>query len=94
MYRLAWSRGFLQGFRKASKNNQVLQAKIFSVLEELCQNPFDPRLKTHKLRGKLAGLWAFQVEYDCRVVFAFEQMADAEEEVIVLVDIGKHDEVY
>ncbi len=53
-----------------------------------------PALKTHKLHGKLIGLWACQVEYDCRIVFAFEKEPDNEKDLIVLVDIGKHDEVY
>jgi len=53
------------------------------------KNPCNPRLKTHKLVGKLDGLWAFSVGYDYRVVFRF---IDAEE--VLLIDIGTHDEVY
>ncbi|MFC1817252.1 plasmid stabilization protein [Thermodesulfobacteriota bacterium] len=48
----------------------------------------------HKLHGKLIGLWACQVEYDCRIVFTFEKDPDNKKDLIVLVDIGKHDEVY
>jgi mRNA-degrading endonuclease YafQ of YafQ-DinJ toxin-antitoxin module len=51
-------------------------------------------LKSHKLRGKLSGLWACYVEYDCRIVFAFDEMPGHDCELIVLIDIGKHDEVY
>jgi len=32
------------------------------------------------------------VEYDCRIVFAFDP--DTGEEMIVLIDLGTHDEVY
>lgn len=32
--------------------------------------------------------------YDCRIVFAFEKIEDAEEDAIILIDIGSHDEVY
>ena len=35
-----------------------------------------------------------RVEYDCRIVFTFEKGPDSEIDLIVLVDIGKHDEVY
>ena len=45
MYQLAWSQSFKRAFKKAAKNNQELQMKIFS-------------------------------------------------ELIVLIDIGKYDEVY
>lgn len=31
---------------------------------------------------------------DCRIVFAFEPNPDTGEEMIVLVDLGTHDEVY
>jgi len=63
-------------------------------LEKLVIDPFDPALKTHKLHGKLSGLWACRVEYDCRIVFTFEKEQDNEIDLIVLADIGKHDEVY
>jgi addiction module RelE/StbE family toxin len=67
---------------------------IFSTLEKLSKEPFRPDLKTHKLHGKLAGLWACEVEYDCRIVFAFEKHPETGGEIIVLADIGRHDEVY
>ncbi|WP_045215644.1 type II toxin-antitoxin system RelE/ParE family toxin [Desulfonatronovibrio magnus] len=93
-YKLAWTQGFKRGFKKATRNNEPLQEKIFSVLDNLCNNPFDAKLKTHKLHGKLMGLWACHVEYDCRIVFAFEKDPDLGNDLIVLIDIGKHDEVY
>jgi mRNA interferase YafQ len=34
------------------------------------------------------------VEYDCRIVFAFENDPDTGKDLIVLADIGKQDEVY
>ena len=94
MYTLSWSNGFRRGFKKATRKDPFLQEKIFSVLEKLSGEPFDPVLKTHKLHGKLFGLWACQVEYDCRIVFTFEKKPDNEKDLVVLVDIGKHDEVY
>ncbi len=64
------------------------------MLEILCETPFDSRLKSHKLHGKLDGLWACKVEHDCRIVFAFENDLYTDNQLIVLIDIGKHDEVY
>jgi len=75
-YKLAWTQGFKRGFKKATRSNLPLQEKIFSALEYLCANPFDAKLKTHKLHGKLMGLWACHVEYDCRIVFAFVEDTD------------------
>ncbi len=94
MYTLAWASGFRNGFKKATRRNPALQERIFSVLKKLAKTPFDQVLKTHKLHGKLRGLWACEVEYDCRIVFTFEKEPDTGNDMIVLVDIGKHDEVY
>nr|WP_234419845.1 type II toxin-antitoxin system mRNA interferase toxin, RelE/StbE family [Nodularia spumigena] len=51
-------------------------------------------MKSHKLSGQLEGLWACSVAYDCRIIYTLKQAEDAQEEIIVLVDIGSHDEVY
>jgi addiction module RelE/StbE family toxin len=94
MYKLSWSGGFLRAFKKITKKNPHLEEKIFSALEKLVARPYDPELKTHKLHGKLAGLWACEVEYDCRIVFTFDNEPLTGENIIVLADIGTHDEVY
>jgi hypothetical protein len=53
---------------------------------------FYPQLKTHKLKGKLAGSWACSAGYDLRVVFQFVKHKGAD--AILLEGIGTHDEVY
>ncbi|MGH9873179.1 MAG: type II toxin-antitoxin system RelE/ParE family toxin [Pyrinomonadaceae bacterium] len=52
-------------------------------------NPYDPRLKTHKLSGEMQDWWSFSIEYDVRVLFAF-----VEPTLALFVDIGTHEEVY
>jgi mRNA interferase YafQ len=94
MYNLSWSQSFKRGLKKAVRSNPHLEHKIFDMLELLCENPFDSRLRSHKLHGKLDGLWACVIEYDCRLVFAFEKDPQTDNPFIVLIDIGKHDEVY
>jgi mRNA interferase YafQ len=51
-------------------------------------------LGTHKLEGKLTDLLACSCGYDCRVVFAIETDQETNEKIIVLLDVGTHDEVY
>lgn len=34
-------------------------------------NPFDTRLKTHKLTGQLDGYWALSVTHSYRIIFDF-----------------------
>lgn len=57
-------------------------------MEIFVSDPFDRRLRTHKLSGKLKELWSFSVTYDNRIIFYFEG------EKAVFIDIGTHDEVY
>lgn len=35
------------------------------------KNPFDKRLDTHKLHGRLHGYWAFWIDQKYRVIFEF-----------------------
>ncbi|MBU1089960.1 type II toxin-antitoxin system YoeB family toxin [Patescibacteria group bacterium] len=48
-------------------------------------NPFDPILKTHKLRGKFSYFWAFSITHSHRVMFEFRENG-----VAVFIDIGDH----
>ncbi|MBU0511759.1 MAG: type II toxin-antitoxin system mRNA interferase toxin, RelE/StbE family [Chloroflexi bacterium] len=94
MRRLVWDASFRRAFRRRTRRNAALQERIFVVMENLALDPFAPELKTHKLKGHLAGLWACWVERDCRIVFAFEPETEGGDDMIVLVDIGSHDDVY
>lgn len=60
----------------------------------MAENPDDPRLKTHHLSGQLAGLHACSVAYDCRIVFSRQKGRRAGAEVLLLINIGSHEEVY
>jgi mRNA-degrading endonuclease YafQ of YafQ-DinJ toxin-antitoxin module len=54
-------------------------------------DPFDAKLKTHKLSGKLKDLWGFSVGFNLRVVFYF---TNNKPKKAIFIDIGTHDEVY
>jgi addiction module RelE/StbE family toxin len=94
MRRLVWDASFRRAFKGLTRRNPRLQERLLEVVQTLAQDPFDPELKTHKLRGQLEGLWACWVDYDCRIVFAFELDPAGGDDVIVLADIGSHDDVY
>jgi len=89
MITLIWGSSFKRAYKNVTAANPDLKQKIAQALESLADDPFHPSLRTHKLSGKLKGLWAFVVAYDCRVVFQFLDDQD-----VLLIDIGKHDEVY
>ncbi len=89
MIRIAWDQGFKRIYKKKIKYNNELKKKFWEAIALFSKTPFNPRLKTHKLVGKLEGFWAFSIAYDYRVVFRF-----IDDEEVLLIDIGTHDEVY
>lgn len=91
---VVWSSGFKRSFKKITKKNPQLKNQIVKVLRLLADDPFTPSLKSHKLTGDLAGLWSCSVTYDCRIIFNFSEDENLLEIVILLIDIGSHDEVY
>ena len=94
MRRLILTPKFKRAFRKFAKRNVDLQQRIETTLQQMEADVFSPILGTHKLGGKLEGLQSCSCGYDCRVIFSIEQDAQTNDEIIVLADIGTHDEVY
>ena len=50
------------------------------------ENPYDPSLRTHKLKGRLQESLAFRLSDGYRVLFEFSSPG-----VIDLLDVGPHD---
>jgi mRNA interferase YafQ len=94
MSKIVTSSKFKRAFRKFARRNTQLQARIEKAIAELSDDIFDPSLGTHKLEGKLSGLLSCSCGYDCRIVFAIETEIESGETLIVLLDVGTHDEVY
>ena len=76
---IVYSPRFLRSFEKLSgeiRDEFRLREIIFR------ENKFDPRLKTHKLKGHKE--WSFIITYKIRVIFLFEK------DLILFVNIGDH----
>jgi len=93
MRQLVWGKTFIRAHRRAIQRYPDLQAEIERVLWLLADDPFAPRLRTHKLKGKLAGVWACSISYDLRLVFEFVK-SEGDEDDLLLIEIGTHEEVY
>jgi len=85
---------FERAFRRLIGKNPALQPQIEAALRRMAEDLNDPRLKTHHLSGKLAGLYSCSASYDCRIVFAKQKHPNTGAEVLLLVNIGSHEEVY
>lgn len=57
--------------------------KVLGPLFE--RNPFDPRLRTHKLTGKLQGRWSFSLDHRNRALFRFLSGG-----AVLLLRVGDH----
>lgn len=87
-HKVAFSSSFKRALKKRGKNGPEFEEVFWKKMDIFISDPFDPGLRTHKLSGKLKDMWSFSVTYDVRVIFYFE------EDRVVFVDIGSHDEVY
>lgn len=50
-------------------------------------------LKTHKLSGEFAGMWACSIDCGDRVLFEFVANPEKSEEDAILPNLGDHDDV-
>jgi addiction module RelE/StbE family toxin len=94
MRRLIWGKAFTRAVRKTLKKNPQLRTDIHETLRQLAKDPFETKLSTHKLKGKLSGSWACSIDYDLRIIFDFVESSTGQEDDILLIGIGSHDEVY
>ena len=88
MPRLIFSEKFDRKLREFFKKHPEIERIVKQKLIILQQNPKDRRLKIHKLFGKFKGMSSAYITYEYRLIFYWER------NVIYLVAIGTHDEVY
>ena len=72
------STAFVRDARRIVKRHPEMAESIRATVAELAEEAFQPSLKTHKLKGELAGSWACSAGYDLRIVFEFVQHEGAE----------------
>lgn len=77
-----YSAVFIRSLKKFPKSQLKSLAKKEAMFRE---NPFDRRLRTHKLKGKLSEYYSFSISYHWRIVFHFENP-----ETIIFDNIGTH----
>ena len=94
MRALVWSAAFKRAFQRAVARQPNLRPRIERALRQLADDPFQPLLRSHKLKGQLAGIWACAVDYDNRILFEFVDDPQSTVQAIYLLTMGTHDEVY
>jgi addiction module RelE/StbE family toxin len=74
---------FVREYRRLPETVKDLAEKKEVIFRD---NPFDPRLKTHKLKGPLTGFWAFSINQKYRIIFDF-----ADKGTVRFYSVGDHD---
>jgi mRNA-degrading endonuclease YafQ of YafQ-DinJ toxin-antitoxin module len=91
MFTLRKSNKFIQKSEKLIQKNPNLIKRINKTLTFLRDNPKHPGLRTHQINDPDYGkIWSSWVHGDLRIFWKYE----GELIVILLLDIGSHDEVY
>ena len=90
--KLISSKTFVRDARRFLKRNAKFEESVKLTLKLMKEDVFNPKLKTHRLKGKLKNSYSSSVGYDLRIVFEFIEHDG--EEAILLQTIGTHDEVY
>jgi|WetSurMetagenome_2_1015567.scaffolds.fasta_scaffold1610682_1 addiction module RelE/StbE family toxin len=89
MIEIIWDNKFKRSYKKKIQPNENLKSKFVSTIKLFEVDPFNPKLRTHKLTGQLKNAWAFSIDFDCRVIFEF-----VEPDKVLFIEIGSHEEVY
>lgn len=81
---IIYSSKFAREYKKLPdniKDNAEEQETLFR------KDPFDPKLKTHTLKGKLRGFLSFSIGYKYRIIFEFANSKT----VAYFHSVGNHD---
>ncbi|NWF67355.1 MAG: type II toxin-antitoxin system mRNA interferase toxin, RelE/StbE family [Campylobacterales bacterium] len=90
MFNIKQTESFRRNSKKFFKKHKGLVVDFEKFISKLQNNPFEPSLQTHKLKGELKEFWSYSLNYEYRVVLII-MITDKE---VTLIDIGSHDEIY
>lgn len=79
-----YSSKFAREYRKLPAAVKVLAEEQEMLFRK---NPFDPKLKTHKLKGRLDGFLSFSIGYKYRIIFEFGK----NKKNVYFHSVGDHD---
>ena len=90
MYEIRFAEGYEKRAIKFFKKHRDLWGKYKKTIELLEANPAHPSLRVHKLQGKMHPYSSVSINMQYRMIIDFIVV----DEVIILIDIGSHDDVY
>jgi len=88
--KIIYSGPYIKKEKKFIKKHPDLVLQYEKTIELLEMNPYHPSLRMHKLTGKLNDLYSVYINITYRLSIEFI----IQEDKIIPVDIGTHEEVY
>ncbi|MDP3301986.1 MAG: type II toxin-antitoxin system RelE/ParE family toxin [Sulfuricurvum sp.] len=89
-YKIIIAESYLKKLKKFIKKHPEILERYVKTIEILEINPYHPSLRLHKLQGKLCEFHSISINMDYRVIIDFI----IQDNEIIPVDIGTHDDVY
>ena len=90
MFKIELSDSYEKKVIKFFKKHKDIYPQYKKTIEILQYNPQHPSLRLHKLKGKLNQFSSVSINMSYRIIVDFIIIDD----VIILIDIGSHHEVY
>ena len=89
-YRIVETQRYKKRLVKFLRQHPDLTDRYAKTIRLLAQNPSHPSLRLHKLQGQLAEYHSVSITIGCRMVMELL----IENENIIPIDIGSHEDVY
>ena len=88
MKKIIFENSFKKNYLNRVKDNSFLKESMQNAVRIFLEDPYDPVLNNHELRGNLKGKRAFSILDDLRIVYIETN------DYYIFLDIGSHKEVY
>jgi addiction module RelE/StbE family toxin len=85
--KIRYAKNFDKMFQKLRKNEKT---RVNESIFKFIQNPLDPTLRNHALRGKMTGDRAISAGGDLRIIFHEEE----DYVIVLMLAVGSHNQVY
>lgn len=90
LYKLIITDTYFKKLKKFIKKHPQILERYAKTIKLLEIDPYHPSLRLHNLQGKLKEYQSISITIKYRLIIDFI----IEDEKIILLDIGSHDEVY
>lgn len=90
MNKIIYIETYIKRAKKFIKKYPEIVSQYKKTLKLLEVNPFHTSLRLHRLKGRLSSLYSVSINISYRICIDFI----IEEDKIILIDIGKHDQAY